>query len=126
MTCTGYATVPDGRDLDEVVGAELRLLDPGVRVSPEQVRASLHHDFREVGASGRVWDRTTVVQATAGHADDAPTAADVHAVHLAPDVVLVTYTANSRHGESLRSSVWVRVDGRWLLRHHQGTRALRA
>jgi hypothetical protein len=54
--------------------------------------------------------------------DPAPAgiAADVHAVALAPDVVLVTFRLEGPR-PSLRSSVWVQADGRWQVRFHQGT-----
>lgn len=46
-------------DVKVVTEGELR---PDVRASAEAVRALLHDDSREFGASGTVWDR--IVQAT--------------------------------------------------------------
>jgi ribonuclease HI len=84
----------------------------------------IHEDFREVGASGRVWDRPSILTMMEKEAAAAPlriVASDMEAVGLAPDVVLVTYETHSDAGHARRSSVWLRERGRWQLRHHQGT-----
>ncbi|MDN5861179.1 MAG: LysR substrate-binding domain-containing protein, partial [Pseudonocardia sp.] len=47
--------VPDDDDLAQVVAAELSLLDPAVRRSPQAAGALLDPGFREFGSSGRVW-----------------------------------------------------------------------
>src|SRR6476620_1658032 len=52
-------------DLAAVVRRELALLEPAVRRSPDDVRALLHPDFIEYGASGRTWNRDSVTTATA-------------------------------------------------------------
>ena len=51
------------------------------------------------------------------------------AAPLSGHVVLVTYRSIARAPgvparHALRSSVWVRRDGRWLIRFHQGTPAV--
>ena len=108
-------------DLRRVVERELALLDPGVRRDPDQVRALLHPDFVEYGSSGRVWDRASVVEATADSV--APIAAhDLQPRRLGEDVVLLTYRAVTAGRESLRSSTWIRdAAAGWLLLFHQGT-----
>lgn len=110
-------------DASEVVRLERRLLDPQVRRRPGLVRALLHPDFLEYGASGRVWDAESVAAALAGAPDGAAvTATDFDTVVLAPDVLLVTFRTDSGVGACLRSSVWVRsANGGWLLRFHQAT-----
>jgi hypothetical protein len=111
-------------DLDEVVRRELLLLDPTRRAAPDDVSALLHPDFREHGASGRVWDRGAIVAALATDPAVTGDAVDLAPIALAPDVILLTYRITSPTSDgSIRSSVWVRdVDGEWLLRFHQGTR----
>lgn len=47
------------------VDNELRLLDPRTRRSPERVAELLHPDFTEFGASGRAWDRASMLAAIA-------------------------------------------------------------
>ncbi|WP_370626547.1 DUF4440 domain-containing protein [Streptomyces sp. NBRC 110035] len=51
------------------VEAELKLLDPEVRRSPERVGELLHPEFVEIGASGRVWDRDAIIALLAGERD---------------------------------------------------------
>jgi len=107
-------------DLDQVVRLELLLLDPSVRNDPQQLRAFLHPEFREYGASGRTWDRQSIAQAMGG-TDERIGATDVAARRLVPDAVLVTYRSDAAGRRALRSSIWVRDAGRWLLLFHQGT-----
>lgn len=109
-------------DVDAVIASELKLLDLDVRGDDEAVRALLHQDFREFGASGTVWDRQSIVQATGGGAAERVAADDLRPVQLGQDAVLLTYTARRARGASLRTSVWVRDEGVWRLLHHQGTR----
>jgi len=47
----------------EVLSLERRLLDPVTRASSRNVERLLHADFREVGATGRSWDRDSVLAA---------------------------------------------------------------
>jgi ribonuclease HI len=107
-------------DLEQVVARELALLDPDVRRDPERVRAFLHPEFVEFGASGRVWDRTSIAGVTSG-VEERITASDVISRRLGPDAVLLTYRSQSPGREALRSSTWIREAGDWLLLFHQGT-----
>jgi len=103
--------------LDAVIALELRLLDPRMRHDPAQVESLLHPDFREIGASGRVWSRDAVIAALASEPAEAVVASDVVARRVADDVVLVTYTARG----SWRSSLWVLMADGWRMLFHQGT-----
>jgi hypothetical protein len=58
--------------VEAAVQGELRLLDPEVRASPELVGALLHPEFHEFGASGRHWDRASIIAALAGASDQEP------------------------------------------------------
>ncbi|MET8171845.1 nuclear transport factor 2 family protein [Streptomyces clavifer] len=106
------------------IEAELRLLDPVVRVSEELLASMLHPDFREIGTSGRIWDRDTIIGVLT--AADAPrpgplTASRMRGERLAPDLVHLTFDTESKGLRSHRSSLW-RLTGRgWLLYFHQGT-----
>lgn len=110
-------------DVREAIRCELLLLDAAVRSSRERVLALLHPDFVEFGASGRRWDAVSAAASMKqGAGDEEPVEASAFSgVRLADDVVLLTYEAHRPERVSLRSSVWVRVDGAWRLRFHQGT-----
>ncbi|MBQ0928473.1 nuclear transport factor 2 family protein [Saccharopolyspora endophytica] len=106
-----------------VIARELRLQEPGVRGDAEAVRALLHPEFREFGASGVVWDRESIVRATEASSggEERIEASDFHPTRLGPDAILLTCTTRYRGASALRTSVWVRHAGEWLLLHHQGT-----
>lgn len=84
------------------------------------MRALLHTDFREFGASGRIWDRDSVSDAISTAPVDV-TMSELDARSLGPDIALVTYRSDDGRRQALRSSVWVRQGEAWLLVFHQGT-----
>lgn len=113
--------VAENADLLEVIRREKLLLDPAVRTSGEDVSALLHPDFVEFGASGRFWDRESVIAALRSDPAVSGDGMDFRAQPLADNVVLLTYRINGEQ-TSLRSSVWVfELAHGWLLRFHQGT-----
>lgn len=116
--------LPTADDLAVVEDCERALLTGAVRGDRMSASLLLHRDFREVGKSGRVWDRESVLammEDTAGAVQ--ARAEDVVARALAPDVVLLTFDSVTPQERAHRSSVWVRESGRWQLLHHQGTPA---
>lgn len=108
--------------MQAVVERELLLLQPAVRSDRRRVLSLLHPDFHEFGTSGRVWDRMSITGVT-DTSTDVITATDVAARRLGPDAVLVTYRSHVGGRHALRSSVWVRTEGEWLVLFHQGTAA---
>lgn len=82
--------------------------------------ALIADDFLEFGASGRTRDATSIRGALARPATGPVELLDFAVTELAPDVVLATYRLGSPR-PSNRSTIWVRRDGRWLVRFHQGT-----
>ena len=118
------AELPTADDLAVVEDCERALLTGAVRGDPVTASLLLHKDFREVGQSGKVWDRESVLRMMEQEAHDGPVeirAEDVVPTGLAPDVVLLTFDTVTARGRAHRSSVWVRDAGRWQLLHHQGT-----
>jgi ribonuclease HI len=114
------AEAGDGGE-QEVVERELALLDPAVRRDPRRVRALLHPDFTEYGASGRIWDRDSITAVTSG-TDERIAATEFRTVRLGPDAMLLTFRTDDAGCRALRSSVWIRDPAAgWLLRFHQGT-----
>lgn len=106
------------------VEGELRLLDPGVRASPALVSELLDPEFFEFGASGRRWDRVSILAAVVPDADapdDFVTTGDMSATVLAPGVVHLTYVSDHDGRKARRSSVWRRSAAGWRLYFHQGT-----
>lgn len=108
---------------NEVIHRERQLLDPEVRRQPDLVRALLHPEFVEFGASGRIWNAESIIDALASEqTPDEIMATDFLALPLDPGVILLTFKTDSAGRACLRSSVWIRSDSdKWLLRFHQGT-----
>jgi ribonuclease HI len=107
---------------EDVAERELSLLNPAVRGDRAQLEALLHPDFVEVGASGRRWTRSQIIDALV----DAPSVddlqvSDLQSRALDTDVVLVTYSVRRAGTTTLRSSIWVRRELGWVVRFHQGT-----
>ena len=105
--------------VDEVVGLELRLLEPAVRRDRATLERLLDPDFREVGASGQQWDLEGILAELTTETGTPPAARNVQARHVTDDVVLVTYVC----ADALRSSLWRRRPDGWRLLYHQGTQA---
>ena len=91
---------------------ERQLLDPRVRCQPHLVRALLHPDFLEYGASGRMWNVDATVEALAAEAGFSETATNMVPLLLSQDVVLLTFRTDSVERACLRSSVWVHTEGK--------------
>ncbi|MEV3933147.1 nuclear transport factor 2 family protein [Streptomyces sp. NPDC049944] len=106
------------------VEGELRLLDPVVRASGEVLATLLHPDFREIGTSGRLWERDTIIAMLTD--PDAPhpaplTASRMRGDQLTADLVHLTFDTESKGLRSHRSSLWRLTGNRWLLYFHQAT-----
>ncbi|MEV6418557.1 nuclear transport factor 2 family protein [Streptomyces sp. NPDC051662] len=110
--------------ISAAIRAELRLLDRAVRSSPALLAELLHPEFREFGASGREWNRASVIALLTEGGSPAPppiTTSKMRGVRLAPDVVQLTYDSDSNGRRAHRSSLWRLTDDGWLLFFHQGT-----
>ncbi|GHH79590.1 hypothetical protein GCM10018793_32730 [Streptomyces sulfonofaciens] len=119
-----HASDPADSAVLAAVDAELRLLEPEVRRSPELAGALLHPEFTEIGASGRIWDRKAtlaMLSASTEPGDRAATASRMHGVQLAPDLVHLTFDTDDNGRRAHRSSLWRRTDRGWQLYFHQGT-----
>nr|WP_203610872.1 nuclear transport factor 2 family protein [Streptomyces cyaneofuscatus] len=100
------------------------MLDPVVRASADLLAALLHPEFREIGTSGRLWDRESIIEALT--ADDAPrpgplTASRMRGTQLGPDLVHLTFDTESKGLRSHRSSLWRLTGAGWRLYFHQAT-----
>lgn len=100
-----------------VLGRERYLLDPEARADRDALEDLLHADFAEVGASGTLWDRDSIIRELMARREVRGEATEMVIDELAYGVALLTY----RLGRTRRASVWVREGGRWQLRYHQGT-----
>ncbi|GAA4173312.1 ribonuclease HI family protein [Gryllotalpicola koreensis] len=112
------------RPEDAVVRLEKSLLTAEVRGDPSRLAELLHPDFEEIGASGRLWDRDTTIQALASApAQTAELSAVLGVSQVASDALLVVFETSGPRGLARRSSLWVKTSSGWKLRFHQGTPA---
>ncbi len=114
--------MPDPETTAELIGLERALWEAQTRLDPDFMEHVLAEDFGEYGRSGRVYARTDALAVT----DDTIDAhlRDIEVDDVAEGVVLVTYVSEVQREEldlANRASLWVRRDGRWQLRFHQGT-----
>ena len=106
------------------VDGEMRLLDPEVRAVPARVLELLDPEFTEFGASGRRWDRDSILTVTSGgsvSAESPVEVSDMSGVLLAPGVVHLTYFADHQGRRAWRSSLWRLTETGWRMYFHQGT-----
>jgi hypothetical protein len=107
---------------------EEQLLDPAVRSNSELVASMLAENFIEFGGSGHIFNKASILEDLKNEPPrPASILTDFATREISPAAILVTYKATRRNlsgditGQSLRSSIWIRQDGRWLLTFHQGT-----
>lgn len=105
---------------------EEQLLDPSFRRDRNALSTLLAGDFIEYGSSGRIYSKSQILDLLAAESPRRFELSDFAAQSIADNAVLVTYRAIRRIDSanpvvSLRSSVWVRRDGRWQILFHQGT-----
>ena len=98
-----------------------------------RVKELLHQDFFEVGKSGRLYDRSTVIRILGSQDKPPSTISDNFELNkISENVALLTYRSASclANGElvdhALRSSVWSYTNKKWQLLYHQGTLAAEA
>lgn len=102
---------------------EEQLLEPATRTNPAAVATLLADDFREFGASGRIFTKPEILAELAAELPSTITLTDFTCTRPSLDVALVTYRSTRNHAAhtSLRSSLWILRNGRWQMLFHQGT-----
>ena len=116
--------------MDELWLRELEesLLRPETRRDVETLAKLLAEDFREVGASGRIYDKDETLQELPGApAPDSYVISDFIASELDIYVAMVSYRLETLYaGEdaprrTVRTSLWRLAEGGWQMFFHQGT-----
>jgi hypothetical protein len=113
---------------DHLQSLEEQLLDPAVRRNSELVATMLADNFIEFGSSGRIFTKASILEDLRNEPPrPASTLTDFATREISPSAILATYKATRRNlageitGQSLRSSLWIHLDGRWQITFHQGT-----
>lgn len=115
----------DESALPTVLDLERELQSPGARADVHRLRELLAPDFREVGASGRYWDRDSVLDLLdqeSGDDDAAPIGIhDLRGRAIAPGVIQISWDSSMGGRRARRTSIWCERDSGWQQVHHQGT-----
>ncbi|MBM7659256.1 hypothetical protein JOC85_000023 [Bacillus mesophilus] len=92
-----------------------------VRKCREELNQILADEFFEIGSSGFMYDKKECLEG--GVVLTEMTIHNHEVYPLSLDVVLSTYFVEdkSRNRNTLRSSIWKFIDGKWQLYFHQGT-----
>jgi glyoxylase I family protein len=107
---------------------ELELLSPDTRRNPAELDKLIDNNFVEIGKSGKVWNKKSVIDALLNEPDTRITITDFSLTKISEDVVLAIYKAYHNHLEdntsimSIRSSVWKLSNAGWKIIFHQGTK----
>jgi hypothetical protein len=104
-----------------LIQLEQSLHSPTIRANPEAVSALLAEDFREFGASGRIWTRNEILALLAAESPYEITSHDFACQLLTPELALLTYITETPQRRVLRSSLWRLEDTTWRMVFHQGT-----
>ncbi|WP_146813747.1 nuclear transport factor 2 family protein [Halobacillus faecis] len=106
---------------EELKELENHHIQVNTRKSTEELDHILAEDFWEIGSSGVPYDKkfclvqgVVLTEMTLHHYQIQP---------LSEDTVLATYYVEdrTRSRNTLRSSIWKKIDERWQLYFHQGT-----
>jgi hypothetical protein len=114
------------RVLDELRAREPIFHRPEWGTTRDDFDRMMDAGFWEVGASGRRYSRTfvldTLVERHAAPHEDVWEARDFHCTELAANTYLLTYTlVQDRTRVTRRSTIWRRTTDGWKIVFHQGT-----
>ena len=107
--------------IDILLPMEKKLLAVGQDCDRDCIESLLAKDFREFGASGKVWDRASMLRELTRISARRHRISEVRCMPLADDKALLHYRTVVNGRESLRSSLWVLREERWQMLFHQGT-----
>ena len=105
------------RDLEE------RLLTRDVRTSRQALADLLTDDFVEIGASGTVYNKDSIIGALLTETHREVAVSDFNVLEMSSDQAQATYVATiaDTGTVSRRSSVWRYQQGVWRMAFHRGT-----
>ncbi|MBY4109610.1 nuclear transport factor 2 family protein [Rhodococcus fascians] len=119
----GLTSVPETDGIAQVLELKRQLQRAETRGDRSRLVALLADDFVEIGASGVVWTKQSILELLGGEsaADGIIEVHDLSGRILDVGVVLVQWTSRRSGRRARRSSIWRRTSDGWELVHHQGT-----
>jgi hypothetical protein len=104
-----------------LIELELRLQLSTTRKDAAALAQLLSEDFREFGASGRVWNRASIIAELSAETPNEIISENFECQRLSNKLALLTYECRNPTRRTLRSSLWRLEGDNWRLLFHQGT-----
>ena len=108
-------------DLATVLALERDLQTPECRRNRGRLVSLLADDFVEVGASGAVWDKASILDLLGREDSVEIEVLELSGRTITTDCVVVQWTSLRQGVRARRTSLWRRIESGWELVHHQGT-----
>lgn len=106
---------------EQIIYLESSLLSAETRLNQRLLEQMIHHDFYEIGRTGRYWEREEVIQVLNTLSDQVQNVSFDRVTELASGVAHVRFRTEDVKGVVHRSSIWMNEDGHWRQLYHQGT-----
>lgn len=115
--------MPNDDLMRAILELEERLLTQDVRTSRQSLDGLLADDFVEIGSSGRVYDKASIIDALLTETRRDITVSEFKVREMSTDQAHATYRATdaATGSASNRSSVWRYEQGVWRMAFHRGT-----
>ncbi|TFI45618.1 nuclear transport factor 2 family protein [Rhodococcus sp. 1R11] len=110
-----------GTDLSTVLELERELQTAHCRCDTKRLTDLLAEDFTEVGASGAVWDKASILDLLGTEDSVEIEVLELSGRAISADFVLVHWISQTSGKRARRTSLWRRTTSGWELIHHQGT-----
>jgi hypothetical protein len=104
-----------------LIELELRLQVSTTRKDAAGLAELLSDDFREFGASGRVWNRASIIAELSAEMPYPIISENFECQRLSSELALLTYVCRNPSRRTLRSSLWRLEGDSWRVLFHQGT-----
>ena len=128
FTCWQDGRVIEIQLLTQLRKLEVELHQPEVRTDADRLNSLLHESFREIGRSGRLYQRDEIAREVLTESSPPLVWSQDFAVEeIAEGIALLTYRSahidetGMLYRHSLRCSFWQRTILGWQMRFHQGT-----
>ncbi|MBY4129443.1 DUF4440 domain-containing protein [Rhodococcus fascians] len=108
-------------DLATVLALERDLQTPECRRNRGRLVSLLADDFVEVGASGAVWDKASILDLLGREDSVEIEVLELSGRTITTDCIVAQWTSLRQGVRARRTSLWRRIESGWELVHHQGT-----
>lgn len=108
-------------DVSTVLDLERELQTAECRRDRERLARLLADDFTEVGASGTVWDKSSILDMLGSEGSVEIEMIEPVGRVIGADYVLLQWISRTSRMRARRTSLWRRTNTGWELVHHQGT-----